>query len=152
MRLQSALLALAILFLFAACDSGEPNDEVDLAYLYVAQSVSGDAAARGNLDLRFEEADEEGVANRIVGTWDIDKLDGAGEIGPQTGEGKLRGVVREDGSVRIDLNPNIADQNVILTGSFVESDRSLLEGEWTYQPLGGSTSGEFEASQTGPLE
>lgn len=153
MGVRTLLVVLTVLFSAAACDSSEPDSEVDRAYLYVAQNPGSDAdAARGSLDLRFEETDEENIAAQIVGTWEVEELDGAGDTGPQTGEGELRGIIREDESVRIDLNPNIADQNVILTGSFVEGGRSLLEGEWTYQTSGGSTSGEFEASQTGPLE
>lgn len=154
MELRTILFALVVLFIFSACNSSGPGDNIDRAYLYVANHPDSDTdAARGNLNLRFENTDEEGVVAQIAGTWEINKLNDGEELGPQTGEGKLRGKIREDGSVRIDLNPDIADQNVILTGSFPNNgDRSFFEGKWMYQTLSGSTSGEFEALQVGPLE
>ena len=150
---QPILFVFALLFAFSACHSTDAGDDIDRAYQYIAQNPAGDTdAARGRLELRFDNTGEEGITAQITGTWKIDNRSDAANMGPQTGEGELRGMIRQDGSVRIDLNPDIADQNVVLTGSFRNGDRSLLEGRWTYHTLSGSNTGEFKALQVGPLE
>src|SRR5699024_10249287 len=137
---QPILFVFALLFAFSACHSTDAGDDIDRAYQYIAQNPAGDTdAARGRLELRFDNTGEEGITAQITGTWKIDKRSDAANMGPQTGEGELRGMIRQDGSVRIDLNPDIADQNVVLTGSFRKGDRSLLEGRWTYTRYLGAT-------------
>lgn len=151
--LLSALLGGCDLGTTRGCDDGDSDCEPNRRYLYVAQRADGGGdAARGTLVLRFPDGEKENIVDQIVGTWRIERLEGAGELGPQTGEGELRGVVRADGSVRIDLAPDSAEHGVVLTGTFTTADRSVLDGKWTYQAADDRTSGEFEASQTGPLE
>lgn len=132
-----------ILF-FSACDSGGGSESNEALYSYVASTADGEVdLVRGSLRIRFGETRENG-GTELSGTWNTHEVVDTSATGPQIGEGELSGWVSENDSMRINLNPNIADQNDILTGRFRRT-RLALDGRWTYQTLGGSQSGEFSA-------
>src|SRR5699024_10521710 len=102
---QPILFVFVFLSAFSACHSTDAGDDIDRAYQYIAQNPAGDTdAARGRLELRFDNTGGEGITAQITGTWKIDKRSNPANIGPQTGEGEHRGMIREDGRVRMELN------------------------------------------------
>ena len=65
-------------------------------------------------------------------------------VGPQLGRGTLT-AERDGDEVRINLNPNMADNNVTLVGTI---NADALVGRWDYSTFVGSTAGgPFEARQ-----
>jgi hypothetical protein len=66
--------------------------------------------------------------------------------GPQIGKGDLRGSMKEDGELWINLNPDWVDHNVYLTGRYTGARYSDFEGTWVYSTFaGGIDGGRFEA-------
>jgi hypothetical protein len=59
------------------------------------------------------------------------------EIGPQIGSGTFS-AEREDQEIRINLNPNMSDNNVLLIGQVQEGS---LAGRWEYSTFTGTRSG-----------
>jgi hypothetical protein len=103
-------------------------------YRYTATDSAGTELLIGQLDLAFH------TDSTISGTWIIDwapEADQNTAVGPQVGEGTLEGLLAADGVV-IDLNPNVADDNVFLYGAFdLESEWTGLDGGWGHSTLTG---------------
>jgi len=75
-------------------------------------------------------------SSKIGGQWRIDWIDGVdqgGGVGPQLGRGALRGDL-QDGRFYFDLNPQMADNNVLLAGDWGDGD---LSGTWGWVGIGG---------------
>lgn len=118
-------------------------------YAYAASDSSGNALLVGQLDLTFH------IDSTITGSWSIDWAQEADQdtaVGPQIGEGTLTGVLVAD-RVVLDLNPNIADDNVYLSGAFVlESVTDGFAGQWHHSTLTGPVAaGFFTAAKHTPL-
>ena len=71
----------------------------------------------------------------VTGSWDIKAADGFTNyysdsnkvfIGPQIGTGQLAGNIK-DGQIQINMNPRIADYNIILNGNYSNEN---ITGNW----------------------
>ena len=139
--LTAYLLAFALSFYALDC-AGKKNVPQDKRfplgeYHYTGYDENGVKVVEGRLSITSLEAE------RIKGTWEFKQIGGPHRIGPQVGEGKLIGSVRGK-EVFINLNPNMADNNVNLRGQ-VEGDR--YRGSWSHDGFAGSMSaGTFEAT------
>ncbi len=92
-------------------------------YYYSGYDSSGTPVSQGWFSVAYTDS-----AN-FTGTWQIDKLIENANIGPQSGSGELIGTIDSD-NVYIGLNPNMADNNVSLYGTY--RIPGGLNGEWTY--------------------
>jgi hypothetical protein len=108
---------------------------------YVTKDADGNKLTEGLLTMPFPP--KEGI--NFVGSWQAKYVGPDGQrdkIGPQLNGGRLAGVL-SDGQLRIQLNPNMNDNNVTLTGT-VKEDR--ITGTWEYSTFTGVTNkGTFEA-------
>jgi hypothetical protein len=132
-----------------ACSDATGPAELNGIYEYRATDSSGTVLLIGQLDLTFHED------STITGSWIIGWAPGADqttEVGPQVGEGALLGLLSTDGTI-LDLNPNVADNNVLLSGAFdLETLPPGLVGEWTHSTLiGPVAAGLFTATNMPPL-
>ena len=118
-------------------DSSTDNDEVPPgAYSYTAYDSSGVEVVTGWLD--FDFVDEE----NIEGRWELKPVGSPENIGPQIGDGNLKGMIKEN-VISINLNPGWVDNNVVLYGDYAEESFS---GNWQWVTFAGPTSGgTFEA-------
>lgn len=119
------------------------------AYAYTAYDSTDSPVVRGTLWLNYVETGSD-VEHpyQVEGHWRLQKVVAEAEVGPQTGTGRLRGLIDEEGTVRIDLNPNFDDNNVILRGAFTEEQLGDIAGEWTHHTFAGvARGGTFEAMQ-----
>ena len=113
-----------IILIFLGCnrdksvDSYEPID----VYSYRAYDSSGKKIIQGWFEISMVDS------SQIKGAWHLHKTANVGEVGPQTGDGNLRGRVYND-SVFINLNPDFIDNNVILRGPVFDY---ITEGEWSW--------------------
>ena len=138
------------LLLLSACrlfDEGS-SDSPSGTYTYMAFDEKGAAAVIGELHIDAKPG-EAPRSYLLEGTW---ATHSAGPIkpglGPQVGEGKLVGSVESDGTFRINLNPDYADNNVNLTGVFENRRYDEVEGEWEHVTFIGPTStGTFAAAR-----
>lgn len=116
------------------------------AYTYNGYDSSGDLLVTGTLWLYYETRNDPDFSTTITGEWDLQQVKTAENIGPQVGQGKLRGSVEDNGTVYIDLNPGWADNNVTLFGHFGSELRDSIDGDWSFSTfVGPVNSGRFEA-------
>src|SRR4051812_26894151 len=86
-------------------------------YHYVSYDQKGERVVEGTLSITSVErkrisSDE---VTQVKGKWQLQKVGKQERIGLQEGSGELIGSINE-GELSIDLNPNIADANVLLRG------------------------------------
>jgi hypothetical protein len=129
-----AAFACVILLNLTACKN-HPSREGTMGYPwgdyeYHAYNLDGKQVATGRFHLAPIPDSRE-----FVGRWDISRVGGANEadIGPQTGSGNLTGLRRRD-ALAIQLNPDMADNNVVLAG-VLEGKR--LDGTWDHSGFAG---------------
>ncbi len=132
-----------------ACSDATGPAELNGIYEYRATDSSGTVLLIGQLDLTFHGD------STVTGSWMIGWAPDADQgtvVGPQVGEGTLLGLLAADGVI-LDLNPNVADDNVFLSGAFdLESLPPGLVGDWTYSTLiGPVAAGRFTATNMPPL-
>jgi hypothetical protein len=112
------ILALGI----ASCGNGTPAPSELGRYAYTAFDSLGVEVARGWLTISSKDS------TTISGNWDIGAVGTPDNIGPQVGSGELTGLWH-DGQLLIELNPQYADNNVSLIGSY---DGERYGGTWMY--------------------
>lgn len=148
MRTQIFSIYVLAAFLLVGCADlvGSNSDSIkEETYVYTAYDSTGTAIVEGELDVTFEKAEDDDNRFHLEGTWDLQQVrDTKRPIGKQTGEGELRGNVREDGRAWINLNPNIEDDNVTLRGEFEGKSLERLQGEWSYMSWVRVNGGQFE--------
>ena len=113
------------------------NDDVPSgAFSYTARDQSGAVIVEGWFTLDYQGL------NEYKGEWHFEKIGNPQDIGPQVGEGELVGF-QDSISIQINLNPQMADNNVILIG---EMKGNEYTGVWQWVTFIGPTStGGFEA-------
>jgi len=115
----------------------QPSD-VPGTYSYKAYNSSGVLAVSGTMTLAVVDS------GSVSGTWTFVAVLRSERVGPQTGTGRLAGVV-EKSSVSINLNPDWKDNNVFLLGT-LSPDR--IAGRWMWSTFSGPTAeGTFEATR-----
>lgn len=136
MSLIAIVAAVTCALALASCETNflSGGDEVvDGRYTYRAYDSAGTDIVTGIVFLRTTDS------TSLTGTWDLFKIGEPVGIGPQTGHGSLTGSAGEE--VTINLNPRVADDNVILTG---ELKRGRISGKWQWMTLSGvSARGRF---------
>lgn len=122
-----------------SCDSAALREGG--SYDYTARSNGGEVLVTGTLDLDYSESVAADGTVAITGHWDLQRRGPGEDVGPQVGEGDLDGTVDSDGNVWINLNPDWADNNVFLSGSFSGEQFGDFEGTWSYSTFIGHTNG-----------
>lgn len=142
--MKKFLLPLAFLFLLAlfGCVAKERNKLAQGIsfgrYEYSAFNKDGVVIAKGNLFIKSL------IRKTIIGTWEIKTLASPEETGPQNGNGEIRGLWDNQNNIFFDLTPGMADNNVVLNGTFSDG---VLEGKWSCDLVYGSkTGGRFAAT------
>jgi hypothetical protein len=108
-------------------------------YQYIGYDKNRVKIVEGKLSITSVES------GKIKGEWQLRKIGNPENIGPQIGSGKLEGEIDQD-KIRINLNPNMADNNVNLTGKF---DGNNFSGTWSFDGFaGGINRGSFEAKRS----
>lgn len=152
-RPLAPLALIPLLVMTAACH--ETNDVVGGGVPPGAMAYHGfDGIGRPVVQgwIRLDLAIVQGVPQPLdfTGTWSLRALTTDRNLGPQVGSGDLTGRFTENGVV-VDLNPNRADDNVILTGDLTIAGGPLIEmrfdGTWVWATIAGPrSSGTFRAA------
>lgn len=131
----AALLAVALAA--SGCnDMTGPGPIPSGGYAYTGLDANGVVVVTGWLTLDLRDP------ARVTGEWRLEPVGNPQNIGPQTGEGRLQGVMA-NGVLGVDLNPGSADNNVLLDGSLATN---AFRGRWTYWGFAGVLNeGSFEA-------
>jgi hypothetical protein len=106
-------------------------------YTYSGFSTDGTKIVEGRLSITSIDN------QKFKGDWDLKQVGKSERIGPQVGNGTLIGSLIL-GKININLNPNTADSNVMLTGAI---EAGSLHGTWSYIGYQGVINrGTFEAA------
>jgi hypothetical protein len=113
-------------------------DQVATNYLYKGFDTNGTLLVEGNLTFNLV------ATNEVRGRWNLRAVipDVSKTLGPQTGSGAFNGHI--DGiNINLNLNPDWADNNVILDGRITATN---ISGAWGFYGFAGQISGgKFEA-------
>ena len=128
----------AALFVLSSCELVTSSDDLSGTYSYSGYTENLTLIVSGSMELELNDEQE------ITGSWDFSAVTPTDDIGPQIGSGELIGAV-EDTLIMINLNPQNADNNVILVG---ELEGNNLNGIWQYVGFPGViTEGKFQAEK-----
>ena len=123
MKKQFYFCILFTLFIFfTSCSEDNPLGPNNNLYQYIAFDKSGNPIVSGYLRIEFVDSSD------VTGHWDLKQISITENIGSQVGHGELRGVFT-DGLLNIDLNPEMVDNNVVLSGTI---NSTSYHGNWTY--------------------
>jgi hypothetical protein len=137
MKIVSLGLILFAMFLFAGCSDDESTASTG-SYRYTAY-LNSTLVVEGTLQI------DSLSTQSVTGHWDFHSVgEPRNDVGPQIGTGNFTGSF--DGTtVAINLNPEMADNNVTLTGIF---NANTIRGEWSFSGFAGVISqGTFMAEQ-----
>jgi hypothetical protein len=138
MKAQYILLLFLIIFLLTlGCSEDSPTGLSSNVFKYKAYNSEGKSIISGFLTI------EQDSASYVKGIWHFVPIGNCNNIGPQIGSGKLVGNRVDGNRLLINLNPNIADNNITLEGEYINGH---YEGTWSYYGFPGLINrGTFEA-------
>jgi hypothetical protein len=139
MKKQILLIVFVIEIIFAfACSEDSPSNPSTNFYKYTGYDSSWNKIIIGYLWVDTIDSLE------VKGRWNFNLVGNGENIGPQTGKGEFHGTMNMLGSMSLNLNPGMVDNNVILDGSMRLPDR--FDGTWSYYGFPGLINyGRFEA-------
>jgi len=127
--------------------NAEPPKSVLIGdYQYTSYDTQGAKVVEGRLSITSVETKRIRSENvtQLKGNWQLNKAGNQEHIGAQVGSGELVGSIDKD-EIWIDLNPNVSDGNVFLTGT-IEGKR--FHGKWSAKGYAGAINeGTFEANR-----
>lgn len=122
--------------IFGCTDSNPLESAPSGAYLYASSDTTGVLLVQGWMTLDIQDS------TQVTGEWHFGKVGNPEDIGPQVGSGELLGSFYQ-GELSVELNPNMADNNILLVGILTNN---RYHGDWTWSTIIGPTSsGVFEA-------
>lgn len=134
---MKSLVAISAIAFLISC-SGKNQDVPEGAWAYMGYDHLGTQIVDGWF--RIEEED----SILINGSWRFDRVGEEMDIGPQIGSGQFTGGIEAE-RIWMNLNPNMADNNVFLSGN-MNGDR--ITGSWTWSGFAGPiASGSFSAEK-----
>lgn len=126
MKIVSLGLILTAIFLITGCNDDESSPNTG-SYRYTA-FLNNTPVVEGTIQI-----DSLNPQN-VTGHWDFHAVgDERNDIGPQIGSGNLTGTF-DGADLFINLNPDMADNNVILHGMF---SSNTIRGNWSWSGLAG---------------
>ncbi|GAB4181280.1 MAG: hypothetical protein Kow00108_17940 [Calditrichia bacterium] len=131
MKIKISILALWLFFLFISCETNTDSlmEAPSGTYSYQGWDSTGVLIVTGSLS--FTSLD----SGSVSGTWELTNLHQREDIGIQNGTGQFEGFITNN-TIDINLQPNNADHNVILTGSI---SKNKIEGFWKWVTFTGIT-------------
>lgn len=133
--MKTAYLYLFIAISLFLMNCNQPTGSISVLR-YTSYDSSGTPLVTGWFTMDFSDS------VTISGEWHFKPIGNPNNIGPQTGDGRLVGGVR-NGLVWVGLNPQVVDNNIQLSGT-LQGER--YSGRWIWFSYAGSTNaGSFEA-------
>jgi hypothetical protein len=123
-------VGLLLLLLAAACTGSKREEGLpplrSHVYRYTAWAEDGTQVVRGWMHL-------DKTKGGVVGEWWLQPVGNPYPIGPQRGQGRLTGALR-DGHLVMELQPDRRDDNVVLVET---GEGKTLSGTWEWSALAG---------------
>ena len=138
MKLVLGLLAISLI-VFYSCEDSDPNS-FPKSYKYTGYDSSWNKIIEGYLWIDNIDSIE------VKGGWRFHLVSNSENIGPQIGQGKFEGTTNMRGTLSLNLNPGMIDNNVLLDCSMQLPYR--IDGRWSYVGFPGVINwGRFEGEQ-----
>lgn len=138
MKLVLGLLVLSLI-VFYSCEDSDPNS-FPKSYKYTGYDSSWNKIIEGYL--RIDSID----SVEVKGGWRFNRVSDCENIGPQIGHGNFDGIANPLGTLSLNLNPGMIDNNVLLDCSTRLPYR--IDGRWSYIGFPGVINwGRIEAEQ-----
>ena len=134
---KKLLAVLGCVMVLCACSTA-PRDLTSLgAFQYTAYDQAGTKIVEGWMTLTLKDA------TTVSGRWQFQPIGDPQNIGPQVGSGDLGGDLHNGHELTINLNPEMADNNVFLAGTYTPTE---ITGTWSWATLMGAVNqGTFRA-------
>lgn len=140
--MKNLILSLSVLslLLFSSCDEDSSSNNARQIYKYTGYDSTWNNIITGYLWI-------DSVDSTVVkGRWDFKLVNTEENLGPQIGSGNFEGTTNMLGTMALNLNPEMIDNNVLLDGSLRLPHR--FDGMWSYIGFAGQINwGRFEATQ-----
>jgi hypothetical protein len=157
------VLVMAVLLVVSACQESSvkptPESECGLFaptdtvwYAYTAIDSGNVIVARGTLGLLFEQFPDPPEVPEIAGAWEIELVEPGFNTGPQIGSGSLVGSWMVNDGISLSLNPDVADDNVVVNADANPCPESAFAGEWQYTTFSGHQNAGFVSIVRVPTE
>lgn len=124
MKALFLIITIIAISLFSSCGDDSPTNSSMRTYKYTGYDSSWNKIIMGYLWIDNIDSLE------VKGRWNFNRVSNKENIGPQTGKGKFEGTMGVLGTMTLNLNPGMIDNNVILDGSLRLPDR--FDGLWNY--------------------
>ncbi|HSW56008.1 MAG TPA: hypothetical protein VLH59_13045 [Ignavibacteriaceae bacterium] len=132
-------IALASFLLFSFCSEDSPTNSLMRTYKYTGYDSTGNKIIEGYLWIDSIDSIE------VKGKWRFELVSNCENIGPQIGHGSFEGTTNMLGTLSLNLNPGMIDNNVLLQCSMRLPYR--IDGQWRYIGFPGVINwGRFEAN------
>lgn len=132
-------ITLASFLLFTFCNEDSSTNSSMTTYKYTGYDSSWTKIITGYLWIDSIDS------VHVKGRWNFKLILNEENLGPQNGSGNFEGHKDSRGSMRINLNPEWIDNNVLLDGSLLNSE---YNGTWSYIGFPGEINwGRFEADR-----
>ena len=133
-------IALASFLIFSSCSDDSPTNSSMKTYKYSGYDSSWNKIITGYLWIDSIDSVQ------VKGRWDFKLVGKCENIGPQVGKGTFEGISNMLGTLSLNLNPGLIDNNVLLECSMRLPYR--IEGQWNYIGFPGVINwGRFEGEQ-----
>ena len=133
-------IALASFLLFSSCSEDSLTSSSLTIYKYSGYDSTGNKIITGYLWIDSIDSVE------VKGRWRFYLVSNCENIGPQIGHGNFEGTANPLGTLSLNLNPGMIDNNVLLQCSMRLPYR--MDGQWSYVGYPGViNAGSFEAHQ-----
>ncbi len=123
MKLLIICLSALYLLSISCCEDSDPNT-FPKSYKYTGYDSSWNKIIEGYLWIDSIDSVE------VKGRWDFDLVGNGTNIGPQIGKGSFEGTTNMLGTLFLNLNPGMIENNVLLECSMRLPYR--IDGQWSY--------------------
>lgn len=138
MKLVLVLLAFSLIVSYS-CEDSDPNS-FSKSYKYTGYDSSWNKIIEGYLWINSFDSVE------VKGGWHFNCVSNCENIGPQIGYGNFEGIANPLGTLSLNINPGMIDNNVFLDCSMRLPYR--IDGRWSYVGFAGVINwGRFEGEQ-----
>lgn len=139
MKLLIICLSAFYLLSFSSCEDSDLNT-FSKSYKYIGYDSSWNKIIEGYL--WFDSID----SVEVKGGWRFNLVSNCENVGPQIGHGNFEGTTNMLGTLSLNLNPGMIDNNVLLECSMRLPYR--IDGQWSYVGFPGVINwGRFEGEQ-----
>ena len=139
MKVIILIIVISAVSFLSSCEDSDPNS-FPKSYKYTGYDSSWNKIIEGYLWIDSIDSVE------VKGRWRFNLVSNCENLGPQIGKGSFEGTTNMRGTLSLNLNPGMIDNNVLLDCSMLLP--YSIDGHWSYIGFPGVINwGRFEGEQ-----